>query len=305
MTLIQKIKARFFNEYWPLWKLPLKLHNLWSDRSYLEYIYRHKFKKKITLSRDNKDLVLYTEKIQWLKLYDRQPEYTDMVDKYNVCEYVSQTIGKEYLIPIFGVWDKFTDIPFDTLPNQFVLKCTHDSGGNVICKDKDGLSIKKVEKYLTKRLARNFYWSSRQWAYKNIKPRILAQKFMVDESGTGLKDYKIFCFGGEPKLVQVDIDRYGKDHRMNFYSTNWEFLQLMHYRPNAPSIIIQKPQCLELMLELARKLSADKIHVRVDFFIIKDKLYFGELTFYNYSGLIPFHPEEWDKKLGDWICLPV
>ena len=305
MTIRQKIKARFFNEYWPIWKLPLKFHCFWSDRSYLEYLYYHKFNKRIILSRDNRELKLYTEKIQWLKLYDRHPEYTDMVDKYNVCKYVARTIGEEYLIPIFGVWDKFNDIPFDTLPSQLVLKCTHDSGSIIVCNEKNDINLKKLDKYFTKRLSRNYYWSSRQWAYKNIMPRIIAQKFMVDDSGSGLKDYKIFCFNGEPKLVQVDIDRYGADHRMNFYSTNWDFIPLMHFRPNAPLININKPICLELMLDLAGKLSANKIHVRVDFFITKGKLYFGELTFYNYSGLVPFYPEEWDRTLGDWISLPI
>jgi hypothetical protein len=260
-------------------------------------------KRKISLNRDNKDLVLYTEKIQWLKLYDRQPEYTDMADKYNVRNYITQTIGDEYLIPCYGVWDKFEDIPFETLPNQFVLKCTHDCGSILFCKDKTNFDITSAKKHFKKRLSRNFYWRSRQWVYKNIKPRIIAEKYMVDESGTELRDYKIFCFNGEPKIIEVHIDRFS-ERKSNFYSPQWDVIPLSSYT-NAPLDAIQKPGSLELMLELTRKLAFSKIHVRVDLYVINEKIYFGELTFYPVSGFKNFTPPEWDRIFGDWMTLPV
>ena len=298
-NFLKKLRYHF----WPLWMIPLKFTFLWSDRSHLEYMYRKKMKKKIVLSRDNKNLLLYNEKIQWLKLYDRQPEYTDMSDKYNVRKYVSQTIGEEYLVPCYGVWDRFEDIAFDALPNQFVLKCTHDCGSILICNDKMNFNLKKAEKHFRKRLSRNAFWRSRQWAYKDIKPRIIAEKFLLDESGVELKDYKIFCFGGDPKIIQVDSDRY-TSHKRDFYSVEWKLLPITTGFPSIPGGI-EKPSCLELMLELAKKLSAGKIHVRVDLYVINGNIYFGELTFYHGSGFRKFDQPEWDRAFGDWMTLPI
>jgi len=302
--LLKRIKAKLHKEIWPLWKIPLQFHSLWSDRSYLEYLYRHKMKKKISLNRDNKDLLLYTEKIQWLKLYDRQPEYTDMADKYNVRKYVAQTIGEEYLIPCYGVWDKFEDIPFDALPDQFVLKCTHDCGSVMFCKDKTSFNIDKARKHFNKFLSRNYYWRSRQWTYKNIKPRIIAEKLIIDKPGVDLPDYKIYCFDGEPKIIGVDLNRFS-DRKRNVFNTNWESLPLSINFPSLTELIVPKPKHFELLLELAKKLSAGKIFVRIDMYVVNDNFYFGELTFYPLSGYQKLAPPEWNRTFGDWMTLPI
>jgi hypothetical protein len=282
----------------PLLFIPKRLL---SDRSYLRYKYCRMTGQKLNLKKP----VLYNEKLQWLKLYDRQADYIDLADKYEVRKYVAKTIGEEYLIPLYGVWDSFDDIPFDTLPEQFVLKCTHDSGSIKICRDKQSFDIDNARKYFKKRLSRNYYWVSREWIYKKIKPRIIAEKFMIANIGNGINDYKIFCFNGKPKIIEVDLDRF-EDHKRNFYSPEWKFQPLVNECPNAPLYLesMQKPVNLELMLHLSEKLSASKTHVRVDLYNINDKLYFGELTFCDGGGFNDYEPPEWNKTFGDWLILP-
>jgi hypothetical protein len=253
---------------------------------------------------DLKSPETFNEKLQWIKLYDRKPEYTQMADKYEVRKIISQKIGGEYLIPLLGVWDKFDDIDFDKLPNQFVLKCNHDSGSLVICKDKASLNIKQAKKIIEKCLKQNYYYYGRQWVYKDITPRIIAEKYMTDESGSELKDYKVFCFNGEPKIIQVDFNRF-TDHKRNFYSIDWEYQSFAVLFPTDEHIFIQKPKDLGLLLNLSRKLSDGIAQLRCDFYIINEKIYFGELTFYHGDGYEKFTPPEWDRKLGDWIALPL
>jgi hypothetical protein len=281
--------------------IPLKLFQnpLLPDRTFLKLQYRYRTGEKLNFEKP----ILYNEKLQWLKLYDRKSEYTNMADKYEVRKYISQLIGDEYLIPIYGVWDTFDDIPFDTLPDEFVLKCTHDSGGIKICQNKEKFDTAKGRNFFKRKLGKNYYWRFREYVYKNIKPRIIAEKYMVDESGVQLKDYKIFCFNGEPKIIQVDIDRFTA-HKRNLYSLQWEYLPLSLCYPTDPSIIIQRPIFLELMLDLARKLSAGKIHVRVDLYNIVNKIYFSELTFFHGSGYERFNPPEWNRTFGDLMTLP-
>ena len=270
------------------------------DRIVLKCYYRYKTGKKLNL----KNPVLYNEKLQWIKLYDRHSEYSDMIDKYEVRKYIAQTIGDDYLIPLFGVWNSFDDIPFNTLPNQFVLKCTHDSGGIVICKDKQSIDLNSTRSFFIKRLSKNYYRTpNREWAYKNIRPRIIAEKLMVDESKNELKDYKIYCFNGKPQIVQVDFDRF-IDHKRNFYSLDWKYQPFSLKYPTAPDITINKPQNFLLMLDLAKKLSYEKMHVRVDLYAIENKIFFGELTFYHGGGYEIFYPPEWEKIFGDWLTLP-
>jgi len=270
------------------------------DALFLKIEYWLKTGKKLNL----KNPVLFNEKIQWLKLNDRRPEYPSLADKYEVRDYVAKTIGEKYLIPLYGVWDTFDEIPFDKLPDQFVLKCTHDSGSVVICKDKQSLDMAKTRKHFKRRLARNWYWRSRQWVYKDIKPRIIAEKLLVEENNAKLNDYKIFCFNGEPKINCVKF--YGSDGcKVNFYSPKWEYqpftVMACQTDPNAP---LEKSESLNLMVDLARKLSAQKTHVRVDFYYINKAVYFGELTFYHAEGLLGFDPPEWNKTFGDWMKLP-
>lgn len=275
-----------------------KLLKLLPDYIFLQIKYRYKFNKKLDLKKPQ----TFNEKLQWLKLYDRNPEYIKMVDKYEAKKYVANIIGEEYIIPTLGVYDKFEDINFATLPNQFVIKCTHDSGGLIICKDKTKLNIKEARKKINKSLKRNYFYTGREWPYKNVKPRIIAEQYMVDESGTELKDYKFFCFNGEPKLLFVAKDRpYAT--KFNYYDMDFKKLPFKQHYKNFNDYI-EKPKGFEKMIELSRKLSKDIPHVRVDFYDINGKVYFGELTFYHFSGFEKFEPEEWDRILGDMLKLP-
>lgn len=271
-----------------------------SDTAYLKLIYRLIFGRKLDL----KNPQTFNEKLQWLKLNDRKTEYTTMVDKYEVKKYIAEKIGEEYVIPTLGVWDNFDDIDFDLLPNQFVLKCTHDSGGLVICKDKSKLDIAKAREKINKALTRRFYYFGREWPYKAVKPRIIAEKYMVDESVSELRDYKFFCFGGVCKCLKVDFDRF-IEHRANYYDPQGNLLDLGEKicPPNKEKVIVL-PDNKEKMLQLAEKLSTNIPFLRVDFYDVNGKIYFGELTFFPASGWGEFTDEKWDYKLGEWIKLP-
>lgn len=247
----------------------------------------------------------FNEKLQWLKLYDRCPEYTEMVDKYKVRKYISEKLGAEYLVPLFGVWDDPEKIDFDALPERFVMKCNHNSGlGMCICKDKKQLNISKVKKELHKGLKQDYYLTGREWPYKNVPRKIIAEQFLQSDEG-GLTDYKIHCFNGEPKLILVCKDRFlNTGLTEDFFSEHWEHLDLR--RPKYPNSKqpIPMPDELSEMLGLAKKLSADIPFLRVDFYIVDHRIYFSELTFFPASGFERFEPERWDKTLGDWLILP-
>jgi hypothetical protein len=276
------------------------LHHLLSDKLLIELMFRWRLGYWPNLESPK----TFSEKLQWLKLHDRNPEYTQLVDKFTVREYIVKTIGEEYLIPLLGVWEKFEDIDFDKLPNQFVLKCTHNSGGNIICKDKNTLDKIAAKKRLNKLLKRNYFYWAREWSYKNVRPKIIAEKYMVDESEQELKDYKIFCFNGFPKIILVDYDRF-INHKRNIFDLEWNYIPVtINDYPTDPNKIIERPDKLEVMLNLAKSLSKNYSHVRVDFYIITNKIYFGELTFFHGSGFAKFEPEEWDNILGSWITLP-
>ena len=243
------------------------------------------------------------EKLQWLKLYNRKPEYTMMVDKVEVRKYIAEKLGKEYLIPCLGVWDKVEDIDFDKLPQQFVLKCNHNSGkGMCLCKDKSQLDIEKVKKELKKGLKEKYFYHGREWPYKNVKPKIIAEKYMVDESGIELKDYKIHCFNGEPHFILVCDGRFSKEGLTeDFYDTSWEHIDVK--RPKIPnkSVHHPKPLLLDKMLELSKVLAKNIPFSRIDFYVIKNNIYFGEITFFPASGLTKFEPEKWNDIWGDLI----
>lgn len=242
--------------------------------------------------------------MQWLKLYDRKPEYTKLVDKYEVRKYIAKTIGEQYLIPLLGVYDSFDDIDFDKLPNQFVLKPNHTSGDIYICKDKSTIDFNELRKKVNKWLKREYYWLHREWPYKNVKPRIICEKYMVDESGKELKDYKFMCFNGEVKCLFVCLNRYSPSGlNVDFYDMDWKPMPFeRHYRSSGT--IIPKPKNFHKMVRFAEKLSKDIPFVRVDFYEANDQLYFGELTFYPGSGFEEFTPESYDYLLGSWIELP-
>ena len=268
------------------------------DAKYARWQYYFSMHKRLNINPP----VTYNEKLQWLKLNDKHEEYTKLVDKYEVKKIVADIIGDEHIIPTLGVWDKFEDIDFDKLPNQFVLKCTHDSGGLVICKDKSRLNISKARRKINKCLKKKFFYENREYPYKNVIPRIIAEKYMVDESGTELKDYKFFCFNGIPKMLFIATDR-PYDTRFDFYDINFNHLPFRQGHPWAKKEI-KKPLGFDKMLELAGALSKNIPHVRVDFYDINGTVYFGELTFFHFGGIVPFEPEEWDYKIGEWLELP-
>ena len=271
------------------------------DKLFIKIMYYKHFHK----FPDLKNPKTYNEKLQWLKLNDRNPRYTKLVDKCDVKQYITDIIGSEYVIPTLGVWDKVEDIDFDALPNQFVLKCTHDSGSIAICKDKSTFNKKAAINMLKRGLKRNGYWYGREWPYKNVKPRIIAEAYMEDEDTAELRDYKFFCFAGEAKLLFIATERQtiGTETKFDFFDMNFNHLKIKNGHPNA-DILPKKPMQFDKMVELAEKLSIGFPHLRVDFYEVNGKIYFGELTFSHWSGFVPFEPSEWDAKLGSWIQIP-
>ena len=245
----------------------------------------------------------FSEKLNWLKLYGHPEQYTDLVDKYGVRQYIADTIGEEYSIPLLGVWDKFEEIDFSKLPDQFVLKCTHDSGSCVICTDKNTFDFPSTERKLKKCLKKNMNYRLIERQYNNVKPRIICEQYMVDESGTELKDYKIYCFHGKPKIIQVIFDRF-TEAKCNLYDTEWNYIPVSKTYPTDPDAVVNKPNKLEEMLHLAKTLSGDFPFVRVDLYSIGDRIYFGELTFTPASGFGRFVPEKYDLEVGNWLELP-
>ena len=267
------------------------------DKMYLNLRFHYNFHRWINW----KNPQTYNEKLQWMKVYDRNPLYTKLVDKYEVRQYIADILGEEYLFPCYGVWDKFEDIDFSKLPDQFVLKCTHDSGSVRICKDKSNFDMEENAKHFAKCLNTSSYLGGREWAYKSVKPRIIAEKLMT-ENGEGLKDYKFFCFAGKVKAMFIATDR-GKedtDVKFDFFDDQFNHLPMKHGHENAASVP-EKPSRFEEMKEIAEKLSGKMRHVRIDLYEVDNRIYFGEFTFYHHCGFVPFDPEEWDYTFGSWI----
>ena len=276
-----------------------RLAKLVPDKQFLKLLHRRLFNENLNLNNPK----TFNEKLNWLKLHDRNPEYTKMVDKCEVKKFVADIIGEEYIIPNIGIWDKFEDIDFDSLPNQFVLKCNHDSGGIIICKNKSLFDYKASKVLINKSLKKNYYYAGREWPYKNVKPKIIAEKFMVEENNTDLKDYKIYNFNGEPALIQVDFDRF-INHKRNFYSKDWDFIDMEILYSNSPEKIIHKPHRLNEMLKLSKKLAKNITFCRIDFYSIKNKIYFGEITFFPEGGFFKISPKKFNSKLANLIDLP-
>jgi len=274
--------------------------NLIPDKTYLKMKYKLKMRKKLDL----KNPKTFNEKMQWLKLYDRKPIYTKMVDKYEVREYIKEKIGEEYLIPLIGVYDSFDDINFELLPNQFVIKCTHDSGGLVVCRNKEKLDLEKARKKINNSLKRNFYYYNREWPYKDVKPRIIIEKYMEDSKSKELIDYKFFCFNGVPKFIYISEGL--EDHstaKISFLNMNFEMEKFKRTDYKAFEKLPEKPETFEKMVAIAKILSQGHAFLRVDLYEINGKIYFGELTFTPCGGYLPFDPEEYDITLGEWIDL--
>lgn len=271
------------------------------DETYLKILFKLSMKQDLDL----KNPKTFNEKLQWLKLYDRKEIYTTMVDKYEVKEYVSKKIGSEYIIPTLGIFANFDEIDFEQLPNQFVIKCTHDSGGLVVCKEKRDFETTSAKKKIQKCLKHNFYYLAREWPYKNVKPRIIIEEYMFDENQRlGLIDYKFYCFSGEPKFLYVSegLENH-QTAKINFLNLDYTLAPFQRDDFISFQNIPPKPKNYDKMIEIARKLSHGIPFLRVDLYEINGKIYFSELTFTPCGGLMKFQPSKYDKIMGDMIAI--
>ena len=296
------IKYLLNKDYRVLINSSLGFYNFVPDDIYLKKLFKATMKKELNLENPE----TFNEKLQWLKLYNRNPKYTIMVDKYKVREYIKLKIGEEYLIPLLGVWNNPEEIDFDKLPKQFVLKCNHNSGlGMCICKDKSKLNIKKVKRELQKGLAQNFYLSGREWPYKDVPRKIICEKYMVDSNKTeGLTDYKFFCFNGYVDCVMVAIERYTGNPKFYFFDKNWKLLKYNKRGKEAKEDFkLPMPKLIFKMFEIAEKLSEGLPYSRIDLYSCNDKIYFGEITFFPDCGFDSNLLPETDKRFGELIDL--
>lgn len=280
----------------------LVLNHTLSDKTLLSLKFKKYFHKKMNW--DNPQT--FSEKIQWLKIYGRTKENQIMSDKYLVKQYITERIGAQYVIPLLGVWDRPEDIDFSKLPDKFVIKCNHNSGtGMYICRDKSKLDENAVRRELRKGLLQDYYIGSREYAYKDIPRKIIAEQYMEDAETKELRDYKFFCFDGEPKALFIASGRLQGEESVtfDFFDMDYKHLPFTNGHPNA-TVQPEKPKCFEEMKQLAAKLSKGIPHVRVDFYEVNGQVYFGEFTFSHWGGLVPFEPEEWDFTFGSWIKLP-
>jgi hypothetical protein len=267
-----------------------------SDKSYLRLIYRLRMGRKLDL--DNPKT--FTEKLQWLKLNDHNPVYTNMADKMAMRSYVEEKVGPGHTVPIIGVWERFSDIDFSSLPKQFVLKTTHDSGSYVICRDKEQFDIGKAKRILTRSLRRNYYRTTREWQYKNIIPRIICEQYL-DDGKECLTDYKFFCFNGQPRFMYFEEEA-SKSPTQAIVDMDFHQMPFSMDDRKADTVP-EKPAQFEQMESIAQKLSEGLPFLRVDMYCIESTIYVGEMTFYHYGGFIPFRPAEWDGRIGEMLDL--
>ncbi|GEN51429.1 ATP-grasp fold amidoligase family protein [Alkalibacterium pelagium] len=279
--------------------LNFRLFRLLPDELFIKIKHYIKTQEKLNLA----EPTTFNEKLQWLKLHDRNPNYTTLVDKVAVREVISDEIGQHYLIPSLGVYNSFEDINFEQLPNQFVLKANHTSGDVFVCKDKSSINYEKLKQEIEQWMKRNYYWDHREWPYKNIKPKILCEKYMVDESESELKDYKILCFNGEPKLIQVMSNRRRGYYNINHYDINWQPVSIKRKKFDENPEGIPKPVKLHEMVDISRKLSKGMPFARIDLYNTGSQVFFGEITFYPVSGYMDFAHKETNLLLGSWIDL--
>lgn len=273
-----------------------------SDERWIKYKYKQVFGRKLNL--DNPKT--FNEKLQWIKLNYRNPVCSVMVDKIEAKNYVGKIIGEEYIIPTLAVWDSFEEIDWNLLPNQFVLKCNHDSGGLVICRDKTSLNKGTAKNKIQKCLKTNYFWHGREWVYRDVKPQILAEKYMEDSKNKQLSDYKFYCFNGEVKFLYVSSGM--ENHhtaRVGFYDLCFKKMPFKRMDYLTFEKDPEKPKHFEEMIKIAEKLSTGFPFLRVDLYEINDRVYFSELTFIPCSGLMVVNPEKWDSIMGDWLVLPI
>ncbi|MBR7552553.1 ATP-grasp fold amidoligase family protein [Allobacillus sp. GCM10007491] len=270
-----------------------------------ERLIRKKFKNRLGRDLQLDNPVKFNDKLQWLKLNWYDPLATKCADKYEVREFVSETIGEEYLNELYGVYESVDEIDIDKLPNSFVLKGTHGSGYNVICKDKNKMNWDEEFKKMRRWLRLNYFWKVRQWVYKDIKPRIVCEKFIEQEEGAELRDYRFFCFNGNPKFITVDFSITNKKNtRRNLYDLDWNLMEQEIAYPRELNLKVDKPDKLDKMIELSKKLSANFPHARVDFYYIDNRIIFGEITFFHQGGMGKIKPLEFEDEMGSWLKLP-
>lgn len=270
-----------------------------SDEEFLKKMFKVRMGKVLNL--DNPKT--FNEKLQWLKLYDRKNIYTTMVDKHSVKEYVSSLIGDKYIAKEYGFWDYIEPSIFDKLPYSFVLKTTHGCGKMLVCHDKNAINFEKVCKEFDSNLKQNYYYRSREWPYKNVKPKVIAEELLINEGETVLTVYKFFCFNGEPHIVQVIHNDKTSRERIDYFDMNWSFLELRQNFKNS-DVIPTKPDTFEEMKDICRKLTKGIPFVRCDLYEVNKKVFFSEFTFFSDAGFERFHPDKWDEILGSKIVLP-
>lgn len=276
----------------------LGFHKSMSDERFVRKSFELRMGKKVNLENP----VTLNDKLQWLKLHDRRPIYTIMADKYRAREYITEKIGSEYTVPLYGVWKNVDDIDFDSLPDSFVIKCNHDCGGLSICRDKNTFDVESAKKKLSRSMSRNYYTIGREWQYKNIKPVILAEKLLFNSDGSPLVEYDFFCFNGNVRMVSCawgERDR-GEVHYNDFYDEHFNRLDLNCYYPSS-DVIHEKPVWFDQMKELAVKLAGDRAFLRVDIYVCDNRPYIGELTFHHWGGMGAYEPIEWNSTLGSWL----
>lgn len=276
-----------------------RLSRFLPDSLYIQLRYFSRFRRFINMRNPR----TFNEKLQWLKLNHRVPGEWKLVDKYEVKDVVAQRIGREHIIPTLAVYDRVDDIDLDELPRSFVLKCTHDSGGVALVRDKHSADIKSVREKLDASMARNYFYSSREPHYLEVRPRIIAEPYLEDKAQGQLLDYKFFCFDGNVKALFVGSDRASGNVKFDYFDAEFNPL---HFRQLYPTSAVppERPAKFETMLDLARKLSEGFPHVRVDLYQVNGSVYFGEMTFFHFGGMQPFRPEKWDYVFGDWLTLP-
>lgn len=300
-TMMNKVIKTIINPSSVLLLLIYKTARLWPDKLYLQMLYRLLMHKRLNLKKP----LGFNEKLQWLKLYDRKPEHSLMVDKLKVKDYVASLIGEEYIIPTLGVWENAKDVDFNSLPDKFVIKCNHNSGqGLYICKNKSEMNEVEVRSNLQKALETDYFARFREWPYKDVERRIIAEKFIEDKTSVDgdLKDYKFMCFNGKVHCSFVCSER-NTDLKVSFFDRGWNPMPFERHYPRSNKSIPQ-PVHYEEMIRLAESLSQGIPFVRVDFYDVEDKIYFGELTFFPGSGFEEFTPEIWDERLGSLINIP-
>lgn len=277
----------------------LGVYNRLSDETFLKYSYRIHMGTELDLE----DPKSFNEKLQWLKLHNRRPEYTTMADKYEMRAWVEERVGPGHTVPVLGVWDDPEEIDFDSLPDQFVLKCNHNSGlGMYICRDKAKLDKEKAIQGLRKGLKQNYYLSCREWPYKDVKRRVIAEEYLKNGDDKDLTDYKFFCFQGEPKVMYITKENSGLPG-MDFFDMDFNHLDLcMEDRP--AEVLPEKPEQFDKMKEIAARLSAGVPQLRVDFYLVEDHIYVGELTFFHGGGMTKITPEYWADRFSEWLVLP-